>query len=274
MTKRASQALTLLYLNVCGGQWFEELMAYICQVAGHVDVFCLQEVLDTPTDKTWNDERINGRFYGQRTDLLRQLKLALPDYQPLFAWYSRLSTVDFPLYIGNATFVRTGNAVADILESGDKMVYGSRDSMVGEDIESLPRSVQYTVLKLKGNKELTVFNFHGAWQRVGKKDTQKRLSQFRALQAVVESFHGPKVLGGDFNTFPTSKSSRLLEEAGMANLVRENGIVSTKSPLYERAAQNGSHADNIFVSGIQVVEFEVPEVVASDHLPLVLRLSV
>ncbi|MBU1014981.1 endonuclease/exonuclease/phosphatase family protein [Patescibacteria group bacterium] len=271
MAKRAlPQKLNLLYLNVGGGQWFEELMEYISSMAEHIDVFCFQEVLDTPTDIVWSGE-LKGRVSRQRADLFKQLRLALPEYFPLFAWYSRLRTVDFPLYIGNAMFIKRGGVVLDVCSWGDTMVFGRRDGMDTINLEALSRNVQYAVLKLRGKAGVSVFNFHGLWQPIGKKDTPRRLRQFQELHRVVEAFPGSdKILGGDFNTFPTSRCSLVLEEAGMRNLVRECGILSTRSSLYKRP-QNGPHADNIFISGGGTVQLEVPEVLASDHLPLVVQ---
>jgi endonuclease/exonuclease/phosphatase family metal-dependent hydrolase len=273
MTRKNSRTLTLLYLNVAGGQWFEELKAYLQSLAEHIDVFCFQEVLDTPTDKQWNQER-GGRFHGQRTDLLNQLQIILPKHQPFFVWCSRLTTVDFPLYLGNAIFVNTGRVIHSVVETGDKMVYRERDSMKGSNLETIPRNVQYVVLELRGGKKLAVFNWHGLWETSGKTDTPRRVKQFCALEHFVRGFPDPKVLGGDGNTFPGSKSSRILTNAGWRSLVSEYAVKSTRSSTYLRGDQNGYHADDIFVHGVNILQFELPEVAVSDHLPLVLKCTV
>ncbi|MBI2124002.1 MAG: endonuclease/exonuclease/phosphatase family protein [Candidatus Wildermuthbacteria bacterium] len=273
MTRKKSRTLTLLYLNIAGGQWFEELEAYLQPLAERIDVFCFQEVLDTLTDKQWNSEQ-GGRFHRQRVDLFKQLQIILPKHQPFFAWYSRLTTVDFPLYLGNAIFVNTERAIRSVAETGDRMVYGKRDSMKGFDLETIPRNVQYVVLELRGGKRLTVFNWHGLWETIGKADTPRRVEQFRVLERFVRGFPGPKILGGDGNTFPESMSSSILAQAGWESLVLTHAIKSTRSSAYTRGDQNGYHADDIFVRGVNELRFELPEVVVSDHLPLVLQCTV
>src|SRR3989338_9044315 len=108
------------------------------------------------------------------------------------------------------------------------MVYGKRDSMKGSDLETIPRNVQYVVLELHGEKRLTVFNWHGLWETKGKADTPRRVKQFRALERFRREFPDPKVLGGNGNTFPGSRSSCILTDAGWRSLVLEYAVKSTR----------------------------------------------
>jgi endonuclease/exonuclease/phosphatase family metal-dependent hydrolase len=263
--------LGIMFPNVAGGEWLEELIAYVEDQKGAIDVFCFQEVLDTPSGITRNSETAMGHTYQQQCDLYQRLQCALPDHFPLLARPGRLSTAAFPLYLCNATFVRMGRRqpIRNIPEDGTIMVSQRRDSMRGEDLATIPRAVLYATLELRDGKRLHALNFHGLWDVNGKHDTPARVQQAKNLRAIVERFEGPLVLGGDFNGLPNSDSARILEEAGLVNLVRTSGITGTRSPLYARKTR-GSHADNVFVRGIRVVQFAVPETISvSDHLPLI-----
>lgn len=74
---------------------------------------------------------------------------------------------------------------------------------------------------------------------------------------------------GDFNLLPESESLKKFEEFGLRNLIKEYGITSTRSSLYQKEEK---YADYAFVSkDIEVQEFAVLPDEVSDHLPLSLR---
>ena len=77
------------------------------------------------------------------------------------------------------------------------------------------------------------------------------------------------MLCGDFNLLPDTESLRMLESAGLRNLVVECGVTSTRTSLYARPEP---FADYVFVSdGIAVRDFHVLPDVVSDHTPLLLE---
>ena len=82
-----------------------------------------------------------------------------------------------------------------------------------------------------------------------------------------DSFKGPKILCGDFNLHPETKSMKLLEQ-NLKNLIVEFGITSTRSKLHKRT---NKYADYIMVSEeIKINKFEAMDENVSDHLPLLL----
>ena len=276
MAKNAKQAIRIMFLNLCGGQWFDELMAYLKEQKSRIDVFCFQENLDTPAEGVmWS----TGAPGLQRADLHRRLQelLAGEFYYPFMSSFSRVSTdKPVPLYIANTIFVRRERSLVHPRASGEYMVFRKRDSLQGEDVTTLARSLQWVELEFKGGGGLTVFNFHGLWNgKYGKKDFPMRLEQFKRVRDIIVLRHsGPIILGGDFNTFPESRGSRILEEAGFKNLVQQYSIPCTRSSNYARP-HNGLHADNVFVRGIPIAQFEVPQhVAASDHLPLIVEVHI
>ena len=59
----------------------------------------------------------------------------------------------------------------------------------------------------------------------------------------------------------------------MKNLIKEFSIKGTRTHHYKKTSER--YADYILVSGgIKVKTFEVPEIIVSDHLPMILEFSV
>ncbi|MBP8994985.1 MAG: hypothetical protein KBG30_14410 [Bacteroidales bacterium] len=84
----------------------------------------------------------------------------------------------------------------------------------------------------------------------------------------MDNFNGAKILCGDFNVAPDTKSMEILETS-MNNLVKEYKVTTTRSHLYTKEHK---FADYILVSPeIKVKKFEVIQDVVSDHLPLMLE---
>jgi endonuclease/exonuclease/phosphatase family metal-dependent hydrolase len=116
---------------------------------------------------------------------------------------------------------------------------------------------------------LSVVNFHGLWNGLGKGDSDERIAQSRRIIDFLRGRREPLVLCGDFNLLPETESLRMLESAGLRNLVAEFGVRSTRTSLYRRPER---FADYVFVSdGIDVGDFRVLPDEVSDHAPLLLE---
>jgi endonuclease/exonuclease/phosphatase family metal-dependent hydrolase len=78
-------------------------------------------------------------------------------------------------------------------------------------------------------------------------------------------FDCPKILMGDFNLLPDTESIKIIEAAGLRNLIKEFGITETRTELYKKKLR---FADYAFVSPeIKVKDFKVLPDVVSDHSP-------
>lgn len=249
--------MRLLSLNIWGGRVFEPLMRFFEQRARSVDVFCLQEVFHTPTDK--KESR------GVRTNILAEISSTLTNFEHVFAPTVEGSdfegSVGFPLSYGLATFVRKTITVQSF---GSVPVYPGRES-VGR---GHPRIVQYARMRHNG-KDLTIANFHGLVldDPDPKMDSPERLEQSRKVREFLDGQEGRKILCGDFNLRPNTESMRILER-DMINLVQSDNVLTTRSSLY---AGSEKYSDYVLVSPeIPANNFEVLSDVVSDHLPLVL----
>jgi endonuclease/exonuclease/phosphatase family metal-dependent hydrolase len=120
-------------------------------------------------------------------------------------------------------------------------------------------------------------NLHGLAYPGSKLDTSERLAQSQKIVEFLNNEKGEKILGGDFNLMPDTEGIRMIEAAGMHNLVKEFNIRTTRSELsYARypEAERQYFSDYVFVSsGIRVLSFAVPAISVSDHLPMILEVA-
>jgi endonuclease/exonuclease/phosphatase (EEP) superfamily protein YafD len=264
-----SRALRILSLNLWGGMVLDPLLAYIREQAPHTDIFCFQETLDAPEPVT--------TLSGFRATLMSDLVQALPKFDGCFSrmvsWVQatddgRPLTVPF----GVASFARRTLPIVErravtIVEHEDIL-----ESAPGQ--HHVVRPAQFTRLQT-AECSLLVANFHGIARPGDKLDSEDRLAQSRALQRALSEHAGPAVLIGDFNLLPETESVRLLE-VGYRNLVIELGIPTTRSRLnpFRGTPQEQRHADYAFVSpALTVLDFQVPDIEVSDHLPLLLTVA-
>lgn len=265
--------MKLVCLNTWGGKKVEELLQYIQEkIAEGVDVFCLQEVVDSPGQIPATEEI--------RIHFLKDLRKVLKDY---FWYYS--GTFDGPaidkrvgdVFIlhpteiathGSAIFIKKNLVVEKYCEFNllRHRVYG----WSGKEGDPLPAKAQMIDIFNADNRLFRVINVHGLWNGKGKSDTSERLEQSKKLSMYMKGL--PTVLAGDLNLDCGTESIRILEKHAR-NLIREFGVKSTRSKLYKRG--RSSFADYIFTTEQVVVDtFGVRDREVSDHLPLELEFHV
>jgi len=258
--------MKLISLNAWGGKVYKPLINFIESQNNKVDIFCLQEVFDSKENIFSN---------GSKSNLLSDVRNILADYDsyfyPIFSGYDLTEVVDVEMFFGQATFVRRNHKVD---KSGSLFVF--REKLLSSEdfkkekikeqmgIVSLPRNINYVILKDK----TVIVNFHGFWIPGDKKDTPERIEQSKKLSNFLNSFENRKILCGDFNLNPNTKSMKMIEE-GMINLIKDYNIETTRSKIYKRGER---YADYILVSkDLNVFDFEVLQDQVSDHLPLYLE---
>jgi endonuclease/exonuclease/phosphatase family metal-dependent hydrolase len=242
--------MKLISLNIWGGEagihvldWFRKNQ--------DVDFFLLQEVYHHATEKT--------DWLGKgRRELFAEINDALPDHEGYFAASESAEW-------GLASFIRKS---VSIDEMGDVFVHRWKDALKERDAATLGKNIQYFKINSNG-KSFGIVNFHGLWNGKGKTDTDERLEQSRKVKKFLGCLQIKKVLlCGDFNLIPDTKSLAVLED-GMRNLIKETGVMSTRSNLYKKEIK---FADYILVSPeVQIENFRVMQDVVSDHLPLLVE---
>jgi len=235
--------MKLLSYNIWCGMQFEELMDYISQ-HDDTDVFCFQEIRSSSTIKTMDRGRGN---------LLEEMMKILPDHNAYFSPFLDVGEERESAF-GIAMFVKNEHTVAQ---------YG--ETIIHREIDGKPQCIQYVKIG-----DHIISHFHGLWNGKGKTDTEPRILQSQKARELLDSLEGKKIVCGDFNLLPDTKSLAILEE-GYINLIKENGITLTRSKHYTKPDR---YADYTLVTpDVQVDSFEVPYTEASDHLPMILHFS-
>ncbi len=234
--------MRMIFLNVWHGKIFESFKKFISSQTGDTDIFCFTEV--------------DPGFQIKFTKILEGYK----------TYYEEIAKAD---YLGGdmdaqSIFVKQAVKVGS---SGKKFIYPVTTNDVG--------GLQYIELDLNG-KKLQVGSVHGKAQPGDKLDTPVRIKQSENIINFFKTKTGPKIIGGDFNLYPDTKSVKMFEEAGYKNLIRDFGIKNTRNRLsWERFNNIQYFADYCFVSPeVKVKSFEVPKVEVSDNEPLILDFEI
>lgn len=249
--------MKLITLNAWGGRIYEPQMEFLKKHIGSTDIFCLQEVYNGQKNINTQNGFVENMF-SQYTELFK-------NYEGFYAESLMHNLGEETVPYGIAIFYKKETP---ILAKGEYEVF-KKDEKLGlpEGQVLWNRMLQYISIPYK-DKNLNIFNLHGLYTGGGKEDTVDRLLQSQRVKDFMASHEGEKILCGDFNLNPKTKSMVILAE-GMINLIDQNNITSTRSHYYPKEEK---FADYILVSpGLEVKKFEVLQDVVSDHLPLVLE---
>ncbi|MDD3101827.1 MAG: endonuclease/exonuclease/phosphatase family protein [Patescibacteria group bacterium] len=240
--------MKLITLNIWGGRVFNPLMDFFKKHAQDTDIFCLQEVFNNPLHTKSKVQQ------SAKEDIYQDIASILKEFNGYFA--PRQDNEE-----SLAMFIRKD---LDIKEIGDHFVYRWKNAMENEDLTTWGVNLQYLKF-IKDGKEHMICNLHGQWCPDFKKDNPIRLEQSENTKKFLDNFDGLKILCGDFNLTPDTKSMAILESS-MKNLIKEYNVTSTRSHLYKKDIK---FADYVLVSPeIKVKNFEVIQDVISDHLAL------
>ena len=258
--------MKLISLNIWGGKVFEPLIDFVKQEAGDTDIFCFQEVFSSPVARVSR---------GTRTNILADLREVLSGFTGYFVptqdGFDNEGPVDFTISTGLATFMKKSLAVESTEE---QLVCGAYNSASGGDPTTQPAGF-FCVRCVVNGKKIAVCNFHGTAFPGTKLDTEKRLLQSENIRNFLNRETYAKILCGDFNLLPDTESMRILEKS-LTNLIRTFNISQTRSSLspYYGTPTEQKFADYALVSpDITVKDFRVPDILISDHLPMILEFA-
>lgn len=255
-------AIRVMTLNTWFGTRFEELISFLAESADEIDVFCFQEVYHC----------IEGHCphpRGARDNLFQEMERVLPRHQGFF--FPVLTDMEkpyayLPISFGTATFVRRN---LPIRSCRSEIIHGDPAKFVPGEPLTVPRNLSCVTIQCDGLNILSVCNMHGLWNGYGKTDTVDRLRQARTAKLFLGQVPGRKVLCGDFNLRPDTRSFAILAD-GMRDLVSECGNTNTRS--HTHYSKEERFADYILADslGMEIEHFQVVQAHGvSDHLPLV-----
>jgi endonuclease/exonuclease/phosphatase family metal-dependent hydrolase len=228
--------MKLIFLNAWYGQVGVAMEQFLKHHAPRTDVFCFQEA----------DAR------------MRELAAApLREFQPVAAskYLTDQSAFCQATYVKNAATMLHSES---LLESGN-------DVGLALDVEVS-----------SANGSVHICNLHGIPQPGDKLDSPGRLQQSRELCEFLDGKNGPKIVGGDFNLLPQTRSIEIFEAKGYRNLIKEFRIATTRNRIaWEMYPHNKQYfCDYVFVSPeMPIRSFSVPSLEISDHLPLILEVE-
>ncbi|WP_131794579.1 endonuclease/exonuclease/phosphatase family protein [Fluoribacter gormanii] len=237
--------MKLITLNLWGGRIRKPLLDFI-NIHRNVDIFCFQEVYyNAHRTVTEEDRELSLNIFSD----LQQL---LPNHFAIFK-----PAVE-NIY-GIAMLLKNN---IDILGEGDITIH-QKQHYPGIGANH-PRNLQWVECEVD-KKIYSILNVHGLWNGQGKNDTPERINQSQRIRHFMDTINTPKILCGDFNLRPDTKSMHILERK-MNNLIKINNVSSTRTSYYKKEEK---FADYILTSpDIIVNEFSVLSDEVSDHAPL------
>lgn len=190
----------------------------------------------------------------------------------------------FGVFVNDATFIDHpdalhGNAVLSRhpISNSQRVVLKAFRPLSDEDFvdsnlfPDWPRSMLDATVDLKG-QEIHILSVHGAWT-APPVDTPETLRQAALIAKHLKSIKRPFIMGGDLNTTPNKEVIRLINTAAN-NLITDSEIKYTTHPTVHKIAPRALLVDYIFASPeFKKISIDAPEVVVSDHLPVVAELD-
>ncbi len=256
--------MKLITLNTWGGRAGSDLLlSFFPKYAKETDIMCLQEIWSAPHENLEGFSTAGKPLTNAdvATHIMQDVCAALPDFKEYFRPH-------FTDHYGIMTMV---NKKITVIDEGEVYVHKNKGYFPEDDLGKHARNIQWLKMD-SGGKKFAVINFHGLWNGQGKGDSDDRILQSQKIIDYLKTLDCDHILCGDFNLLPDTKSLKMFEEFGLRNLIKEYGITSTRTSLYEPAVR---YADYVFVSpGIKVNDFRVLPEEVSDHSALMLDFEV
>jgi len=252
--------MKIISLNTWGGRAGKDKLLEFFATHKDVDVFCLQEIWSAPY------EHLEGHAAGGMS--IDHSNIMVYGLQEISTLLNTHAAYFKPHHLDNYGLLMLIKKDLDVIAEGDVFVYKERGHIPEGDVGFHARNVQFATIATK-NGNRTILNFHGLWNGGGKGDSDDRLLQSERIIQFMKTLSNPYVMCGDFNLLPDTQSLKKLEDSGLRNLVKENGITSTRTSFYTKPEK---FADYAFVSDeIAIKDFKVLPDEVSDHSPLYLE---
>ena len=249
--------MKLITLNTWGGR-IKDALGEFLDSRSDADILLFQEVYKSRFD----NDHVHVVGFTPDFTLFDTISRSLVQHNGHFCQVLKES-------YGIAAFV---DKKVEIGEKGEMLV-SFRDWNDVSDLHNRDhiRKLQWFEVFING-KKILIANAHLTHRPEGKEDSPKRINQSELIVKFLSMFDCPKVLAGDFNLLPDTEGIRMIEAAGMRNLVKEFGVTSTRTEMYKKPLK---FADYVFVSTeVKVKDFKVLPDVVSDHAPLFLDFEV
>lgn len=249
--------LKFVQVNIFKGKYLDALVDFLKKE--DPDIVAMQEV-------TYGDV---SYYHDKMINLFEYIKKKT-GHGGYFA--SDQKFVDSPKSLfGNAVLTKlpiTGSKVLTLKDFRPVTLAEFGDSAIFPHLARLAIDVMVDV----NGRIVHAISWHGAWT-APPADTPETLRQANMVGSYLKSIAAPFIVGADMNNIPDSKTVEVIE--GVANnLMNGSQVEQTTHPKIHKIAPKGYLVDYIFVSDdFKLKSLEVPEVLVSDHLPVVAELE-
>jgi endonuclease/exonuclease/phosphatase family metal-dependent hydrolase len=251
--------MKLICLNTWGGKAGAAKLLAFLDSHRDADFFCLQEIWSAPYE-SFEGARAGAEDIAHAEIMVygkQEIETLLDGHRAFF----------HPHHLNDYGLMTLVSKRLEVVDAGDVFVHRERGFVPEGNLGMHARNLQYVTVERPGGP-LSVVNFHGLWNGRGKGDSDERIEQSRRIVEFLAGRREPLIVCGDFNLSPDTDSLRMIEAAGLRNLVAEHGVKSTRTRFYPRPE---SFADYVLVGeGIEVGDFRVLPDEVSDHAPLML----
>ena len=189
------------------------------------DFVCLQEV--------WSAPYANLEGVSAGADAIVHDEIMVYAKQKIGALLGGHEAFFHPNHLDDYGLMTLVSKALDVVDLGDVFVHRERGYVPQGNLGLHARNLQFVTVDGPAGP-LGVVNFHGLWNGQGKGDSDERIEQSRRILEFLAGRREPLVLCGDFNLLPDTESLRMIESAGLRNLVAEFGVTSTRTSLYTR----------------------------------------
>ena len=246
--------MKLITLNIWAGNLKKPLLDFFKKYSDAVDIFCLQEVFD-------KGKTVRAVYQQAEMNIFSDIQKTLPNHTGYF--HSSESSEEGEE--GLAIFVRNNIKLNEV---GEIFVYRTKNAMKNDDSKTLGRNLEY-ISFARNNSKYLVGNVHGLWNGKDKLDSEDRIQQSTKIMKFLDNrTENYKILSGDFNLMPDTASIRIIE-GSLRNLIKDYGIKSTRTVLYEKDER---FADYVFATpNCKIKNFEVLPEEVSDHCALLVE---
>lgn len=254
------QTLKFIQVNIYKGKYFENLLDFLKEE--NPDFITMQEV----TTKGFN------LYRDKKANLFEFIKSELK-MEGVFNGDLKLEG-SADSFFGNAVFTKYGIIKSNVvvLKSFRPVTIEELDGISGEIREQISRHLLDAVVNYFG-KIMHILSWHGAWT-APPQDTPETLRQAKLVAGYIRLLDEPFIIGGDLNNIMGSKTLEIVESEAN-NLMRGASIKQTTHPTVHKIAPEGFLIDYIFCSkDFKLKSLSVPQVLVSDHLPVVCELEI
>jgi|694.fasta_scaffold16772_7 endonuclease/exonuclease/phosphatase family metal-dependent hydrolase len=266
--------MKIIQLNAWKFRFLEEMLEFLKKEKP--DIINLQEVS-------------SGKFNNHKLDIQEPFEFLKKELKMdgVFAPFTGLKSED-------GSFSESGNGFLTNLEILDfgiifektlppYTIYSDQDDLIQTTLKN-DKSKYYNVFKEPKNLIWCLLKKDGKYFRnltthftasYGCTETLQTLNQTESvLNYLKYTKNLPTIFSGDLNIHPKSASVEMLSQnLKMLNSGEQNTLNPLVHPIFKNSQSKGLKVDYIFQNGFEVVDYKVPDITVSDHLPLIAELE-